>query len=41
MLDLANEADAVQPTDDSASAEDGLGSARHRLGEKHPSQGTA
>ena len=40
LLDLANEADAVQPREDSDWAEHGLGSARDRLGEQYPSQGT-
>ena len=34
MLDLANEADPKRTTGDSDSAEDSLGSARHRLGDR-------
>ena len=41
MLDPADEADAVQPTDDSAWAEGSGRSARRRLGEQGPTQGTA
>ena len=40
MLDLANEADAVQRTDDSAWAKHGAGSARDLCGEQGPSHGT-
>ena len=40
LLDLANEADAVQPTEDSDWAEHDLGSPRDRCGERDPSHGT-
>ena len=36
--ELANEADADRPTEDSASAEDGFSAARHLRGEQHPPQ---
>ena len=41
MLDLANEADPDRPTDDSASAEDSLGSARQLRGEQYSPHATA
>ena len=40
MDELANEAGADRPTEDSASAESGLGAARHLRGEQHPPQAT-
>jgi hypothetical protein len=36
MDEPANEAGADRPTEDSASAESGLGAARHLRGEQHP-----
>jgi hypothetical protein len=40
LLDLANEADAVQPTEDSDWAEHSLGSVRDRCSERDLSHGT-